>query len=154
MPFEEGSIKTVFSFGFRFIGVDLQNPIIQEGMRISLEAIRRLHATAKKNGIAFLTLLIPTKESVFKDAVFQQNKPIPEKFIKLVENEERLIQISERFFRKHGVLFQSCLPPLRESVQNGQQPFPMSWDGHLNETGQQVLAKCAFNSLKKFQLVK
>lgn len=154
MPFERGPIKTVFSFGFRSIGVDLQNPTIKEGLRISLEAIRRLHSTAKKNGVAFLALLIPTKESVFKDAVLQQNKNAPEKFIKLVENEEQLIRESESFFKTHQVPFQSCLPHLRASVRNGQQPFPMSWDGHLNHTGQQVLAECAFKSLKKFHIIK
>jgi len=153
MPFERGPIKTVFSFGFRFIGVDLQNPMIQEGMRISLESIRRLHSTAKENGVAFLALLIPTKESVFKDTVLQQNQNAPEKFMKLVENEEQLIRKSEDFFNSHQVPFQSCLPSLRASVRNGQQPFPMSWDDHLNHTGQQVLAECAFNSLKKFHLI-
>ncbi len=154
MPFERGSIKTVFSFGFRFIGVDLQNPIIKEGMRIYLESIRRLHATAKENGVAFLALLIPTKESVFKDAILKQNKDLPEKFLQLVKNEEEIIRESERFFKTHQVPFRSCLPPLRASVQNDEQPFPMSWDGHLNQTGQRVLAECAFNSLKKFNLIK
>jgi hypothetical protein len=29
----------------------------------------------------------------------------------------------------------------------------MSWDGHLNKIGQQVMAECAFDSLKNFQLI-
>jgi lysophospholipase L1-like esterase len=142
--FEDGRFKTVFTSEYRLSALDLEDPRIAEGLQIALRAIRAMHELAAARNIRFLVVLIPTKETVFHE-LWQTPSA---SYRKLTENEERFRKITREFFERAGIEHLDSLPALQEQLAAGIQPFFVSHDGHLNERGQQAIAKLVAAHLK------
>lgn len=142
--FEDGRFKTVFTSEYRLSALDLQDPRIAEGLQISLSAIRAMHELAAARNIRFLIVVIPTKETVFHE-LWQTPSA---SYRKLIENEEHFRKITREFFERAGIEHLDSLPALQEQLAAGIQPFFVSQDGHLNERGQQAIAKLVAAHLK------
>ncbi|MFH0953255.1 MAG: hypothetical protein V1873_02885 [Verrucomicrobiota bacterium] len=134
--FSNAQARTVFTPRFRLAALDLREPRIREGLRISLEAMRRMHGRAAWEGIRFVVLLIPTKELVFRDVV---ERPSAE-YRAVVANEEAVRKQTMDYLRKHRIEYVDALPALRRELASGKQPYPVSRDGHPNAWGHAVLA--------------
>jgi hypothetical protein len=134
--FDGGSLRTVFTSEYRHAALDLGDPRIAEGLRISLEALRRMQARAAAAGVRFLVVLVPTKEAVFRDAWQEPSAS----YRSLVENEERLWQLAQDFLARNGIEHVDALPALRQALAAGRQPYPVSYDGHPNASGHGVIA--------------
>lgn len=147
--FEMRDIKTVFTPEFRLLGSNLNDPRIAEGHRISLEAIRLMRERSRTRDIGFLVLLMPTKEMVFKELVYEDFGNIPERFKRLIVNEELLWQKTKDFLARHGIYFVDALPILRECLRSGNRPYPRSLDGHPNSVGHRAIAKLVASEIKK-----
>jgi hypothetical protein len=151
--YDNGRIKTAFKTHYRLLTLNLSDPRIAEGHRISLEAIRLMNERAKAEDIGFIVLLLPTKEIVFRDVVHEGTANASETFLALLENEEKYLQKNREFFREHGIHFIDAIPALRASLLNGSQPYPESWDAHPNPVGHQVIAELVYSEIKKQHLL-
>jgi len=61
---ESGQLRTVLTPAYRLCAVDLSDPRIAEGLRISLDAIGRMNERVHAAHAAFAVLLLPTKYSI------------------------------------------------------------------------------------------
>jgi hypothetical protein len=134
---ENGEIRTILTSEYRLTALDLGDARIEEGLRISLAAMRRMRERTAAKGIRFLVVLIPTKEAVFRDLC-----PNPsESHRRLVENEDRVWTLLKESLDRDGIEYADALPVLRARLAAGIQPYPMSHDGHPNAAGHRAIAE-------------
>jgi len=145
--FGNRDFRTVFTPSYRLAAVDLDDPRIAEGHRISLKAIQEMNKRAQVANIEFAVLLIPTKELVFKDIVYKESDDISETYRALIANEELFWQESKRFFQDQDIYFVDALPALREAIRKGNQPYQISHDGHPNPLGHRVIAQLVLSEI-------
>lgn len=151
--FIHGNIKTVFTSYYRYSAIDLDDPRIQEGYRISLESIRLMKEHSCTANIKFVALLIPSKELVFKDIVYENLDEIPQIYKYLIEKEELFWEKTKDFFQNQGIHFIESLSILRKYIKKGNQPYKISADGHPNFLGHQAIAEIVLKEIKKQDLL-
>jgi lysophospholipase L1-like esterase len=113
-----------------------------------------MNEQARKAKINFVVLLIPTKETVFKNVVNEEKINIPKTYESLIENEESMWRKTKNFLRTHAILFIDALPTLRKNVQYGRQPYKWTSDGHPNSIGHRAIAQLVLSEIKKQHLLR
>ena len=136
--FSSSNSRTVFTSERRLAALDFNNPIVGEGQRISHDAIAEMHNLAKRDGIRFVVLLIPTKELVFSEQAKQLDAP---SYHRLIHNEQQFWQVTKSFLEAHSIEFIDPLQALRAELEAGNQPYRVISDGHPNEIGYHAIAK-------------
>lgn len=147
--FDGGNIKTVFEPRYRFLALDQENPRISEGLRLSLLLIKKMNEKAREKGVNFIVLLLPTKELVFKDVVYERLKDIPEIYRELMENEELIWKKTKKFLKDERINYVDSLPVLREALLGGNQPYWLGLDGHPNKVGYEAVARLLLSEIGK-----
>jgi len=142
--YDDGQLQTIFQSEYRLSVLNLGDPRIAEGLDISLKAIKKMHQLAASRNIRFLVVLVPTKETVFRDLW----KHPSTSYRGLIENEERFWAITKDFFTSNGIEYLDSLPVLQKQLALGIQPYPDSPDGHPNEHGHMAIAKHVASRLR------
>lgn len=137
--YEGPRAKSVLTPYSRLAGADLSDARIREGFEIALASLRRMDEAARAAGATHLIFLLPTKELVFKDEVNQHGGGTGA-LRKQLANEEELWRLTREYFERNKLRYFDTLPDLRNALAAGEQPFPMSEDGHLNPGGHRVVA--------------
>lgn len=147
--FENPKANTILTPDYRLLALNLNDTRLQEGLRISLEAIQKQHEIAKANGAEFYVLLIPTKELVFRDLVYGTFGSVPRSYSWLIECETKFRKIARKFFNENNIKIIDSLPMLKNTLQKGKSPYKQISDGHPNAIGQKVIAEFVFSELIK-----
>jgi hypothetical protein len=134
--FQAGPFKTVFRPEYRLTALNLEDPRIAEGWKISLQAIGQLSVLSSNAGSQFFVLLVPTKELVL--APYWTNAPPT--FGQLIRNETTMWDQTKTELGRQGIPFVDGLPLLRQELAQQRQPYPVTDDGHPNATGHRALA--------------
>lgn len=143
--FNNGRFRTVFTSEYRLSALNLKDPRIVEGYKISLRAIHRMNESAADRNIRFIVVLIPTKELVFQ--LLWSNASSTYRI--LTENETVFWKITKDFLERNGIEYVDALPTLREQLTTGVQPYQVSHDGHPNGHGHRAIAKLITAYLKE-----
>ena len=151
--FDNGKARTVFRPVFRALALDLHDPRIAEGFRISLEAIRRMQQRSQAADTLFVVLLLPTKEMVFKNLLFAKPDAVPKAYKTVIDNEQLARQKTLRFLKDKQIHYIDALPALRERLGNGEQPYPISADDHPNAIGHQTIASLVLSDVEMHDLL-
>ena len=141
----DGMSRTVLTSDYRLSALDQGDLRIAEGLRISLQAMLRMHELSAARGIRFVVLMIPTKEAVFRALV----KSPAGSYARLMANEEKVWGIAREFFQRNGIDYLDSLPALREQLATGPQPYRFSPDGHPNAHGHAAIARIVASHLQK-----
>lgn len=141
--FSDGRFRTVFTSEYRLAALNLRDARIAEGLRISLRAIQRMHELAAARNIRFLVVLIPTKETVFRELWRNPSTS----YRSLMENEERVWRIARDFLEHNRIEYLDALPALRDKLATGTQPYQVSIDGHPSEQGHRAIAELVASRL-------
>ena len=139
-PFSSSYGKTILTSKYRLIALNQKDPRIEEGLEISLKAIKKMNDFAKKGGIKYMVLLIPTKELVFKNLVELDKAYIRNDFDILITNEELAREKAAIFFQKQNIDYIDSLPALRSQLLSGESPYRSIPDGHPNRYGHKAIA--------------
>ena len=134
--FTSGEFKTILTSDYRLSALNLKDPRIAEGLRLCLEAIKRMNELASMKDIKLVVLLIPTKELVLRE----QWKSPSRNFVLLVENEERMWRIAKDYLGQRGIAYVDALDALRKQLGDRRQPYPVTQDGHPNRYGHLAIA--------------
>jgi hypothetical protein len=136
--FEHGPFRTIFTPAFRTAAMDLEDPRLAEGLRISLEALALMDERSRAAGTPFLVLLLSTKELAFRQEAAKA--PPPPDYWWVIEKEEIIRVKTIDFLKSRGIPFLDALPALQVSIARGVQPYQESLDGHPNPAGHRVIA--------------
>jgi hypothetical protein len=133
--------STILTPGYRAQAVELADPRVAEGLRLTLAVLDQLRARSAAAGAGLQVLLIPTKERVLSDVVDEQVAEVPSSYRRLVQHEDELRQRlrAELADRQIGLI--DALPALQALVAAGEIPYSQTRDGHLNALGQQTVAQ-------------
>jgi lysophospholipase L1-like esterase len=121
--------------------LDLDDPKIQEGLRLTQLLLGDMHERCRAAGIRFVVALIPTKERVFADYLVRQEDPaIREVIARLLESEDRARAAIATFLAERGAEVVDVVPAL-QAVAGEARIYPRHTEGHPNEHGYRVIAE-------------
>lgn len=147
--YDKNGVYTGFTPERRLKAMDLKDPRVQEGLRLSLELFARMKAYCLEHAFQLLVVLIPTKESVY--AKYLEEDPALAKIAalkSLLVNERAVTAIAKAFFEDHGISYLNVLPALQERV--ARLPlYPGNFDGHPNRNGYRVIAESVERYLRQ-----
>lgn len=118
--------------------VDLSDPRIQEGVRISLLLIDEMKKKCDARGVKFAVLLLPTRFSTFQ-AELMNSPQYPAEARKAVENETALFDTLHAALDQKGIWTIDVRKPLQDAVNQQNRIYPVN-DGHPNAVGNGVIA--------------
>ncbi len=154
LPFSDGQLLTVFNPSYRLLAVDRSDPRIQEGFRLSMEAMRIMAQKTRENDVRFAVLLIPTKELVFKQAVMAaMGDRTDAVYSRLISVEEKLLADVKEFLAGQGIPVIDSLEALRAALENGPQPYRASQDGHPAPSGHRAVAYVVAQEISRLRLL-
>ena len=58
----------------------------------------------------------------------------------LIQNEEVVLKLAQRYFGDHGIPYVEVLEPLRNAAGT-EQVYPNNFGGHSNKNGYQIIAE-------------
>jgi len=137
----EHGINTGFTPDRRLKGLDLSNPEVREGLTLTLNFFNKMNQLAVEKEVGFLVVIIPTKETVFADYIFSSPELSENsKLNNIIQNEEVVLKLVQRYFGDHGIPYVEVLEPLRNAAGT-EQVYPNNFGGHSNKNGYQIIAE-------------
>jgi hypothetical protein len=144
-PFGDGTVSTVLTPGARAAVLDLADPRVAEGLRLSLEALARIAARCEGH-CRVAVVWIPTKELVYASRVRASGVPKPPAYARLVDAETAMWARTRRFLDARSIRWIDTLGALREALERGTPPYPPDWNGHPNAAGNEEIARAVLAS--------
>jgi hypothetical protein len=145
--YENGDVHTVFTIGYRLLALDLDEPRIAEGLRLTKEMLLRIQGRVDAADTKLLVLLIPTKEMVYAGAVAKQQGQLDRTYTRLVEMDTRARPEIITLCEENNIVCVDGLPVLAEAVQRNEQIYPVHTDGHPVAHGYFLLASAVNEAL-------
>lgn len=139
--FQTKDFKTVFAPAYRRIAIDLSDVRIEEGLRITLEALKEMKQIANDNSIEFLILMIPLKERVFYELYPENKIGLSQAMQWTISKQDEVRRRTVDYLKQNEIPYIDTLPILDNCFKLGRQPFFIDTDGHLNQAGQAAVAK-------------
>ncbi|MBN1472198.1 MAG: hypothetical protein JW925_10490 [Syntrophaceae bacterium] len=149
--FESNGFRTILTPSYRKLAMDIEDPRIQEGLRISLEAIGDMKQLADSQGIQFLILLLPTKEKVFYELSSQYGIEPSESMQTTVKLDDDIRNRTMAYLQQHEISYINTLPILETCFKQKQQPYFIDADGHINPIGHAMIAKAVSEYIRERQ---
>ncbi len=147
MVYEGYGAHAVFDSAYRLLALDLDEPRIAEGLRISKEMLMQIQEQTTKEGVLLIVLLIPTKERVYADLM--QTADLSAPFTRVVQMERRVYREIVEACSNRGIHYVDGLPGLQEALRKGEQIYPVTYDGHPNAHGYLLLASAVHNKIRE-----
>ncbi len=147
----ERRISTVLTPTHRLGVLDLGDPKVEEGLRITLDMFHRMQERCSAHGVPMLAVLIPTKESVLWPYARPHTELSGYQELKtLVEAEQRVDARVTEAFARDALPTVGLLGPLREAA--GREEVYPFMDGHPNARGCEVIAGAIQDRLIKMEI--
>jgi hypothetical protein len=145
--FQTDRYATVLTPGYRGEAVNLQDPRVAEGLRLTLDMLGTMQVQSAAAGTRFAVLLLPTKELALAETVKQQMATVPESYATLVADEAAARLALQQELTARHIAVVDALPALRALLAGGVLPYSTTRDGHLNPAGQLAVAELLGNSV-------
>ncbi len=146
LVFERGGSRTILTPARRHMALDLTDPRMAEGLALSLRVLDKCDRRCREAGVSLGIVLIPTKESAFHALA---DAPIADRMLaELIKNEEAVRSRVVEYLDERRIAHVDALGSLSDHLANGEQPYPMTRDGHPNVLGYQAIAEAAATLLK------
>jgi lysophospholipase L1-like esterase len=138
---EDYGIHTGFTPDIRLEGLDLSDPKVREGLRLTLEFFKKMNQIAQEKEIDFLVVIIPTKESVFSEFIVTSDQlGNSDKLKSLIGSEEVVNKLIKAYFTENNIPYVDVLEPLGEAAGR-EQIYPNNFGGHTNKNGYRIIAE-------------
>jgi len=144
---EEENIRTVFTTAYRLTALDLDEPRVAEGLRLTKLAIAQIKQKVTGANTKLLVVLIPTKELVYSD-IMQRAGRLTGSYSRLVEMEHRARFEVEEWCDDQQVDYLDALPALAAATGRRERMYPSTTDSHPNPSGYSVIAAAVNEKIK------
>lgn len=146
--YEDRDVGTVLTPAYRLTALDLGEPRIAEGLRLTRDLISRIKERASTANAQVLILLIPTKEMVYADALKSRGE-LSGAYGKLVEMETRVRTELLESCQNGDVKCVDALPALSASIKRRERAYPSSTESHPNAQGYRILATTVNDAIRE-----
>jgi hypothetical protein len=142
---EEGTVyaadktRTVFLTAYRLMAMNLDEPRIAEGWRITKALLPRTRTAVEANRAKLLVLLIPTKKSVYAE-VLRDKRQLSASYENVVQMEARIRAELISTCHDQGIKCLDALPVLSDAIRHGDRIYPATADEHFEAGGYQLLS--------------
>ena len=147
--YDEPTTRTVLTTAYRLVALDLDEPRIAEGLRITCEVVRRIQRKCDPAGVRLLVVLIPTKEAVYADAVRRRSGHLNPTYERLVAMEGRARDRLIRTCEETEIPYLDILPIFRAALARGEALYPPDTESHPNAAGYRTLAAAVDDRLRQ-----
>jgi lysophospholipase L1-like esterase len=138
-----GRIVTGLTPELRQAALDTEDEAVINGIETTASCLVRMHKGCTQNGIRFLVVLIPTKESVYAGTEGSDAATVVRVAELELEAKRRLMAL----LGPAGIDVVDVLPALRSEVRSGRHPYPPNLDGHPNAPGYEAVARVVAEAL-------
>ena len=145
----EGAERTVFTTAYRQAAVDLSEPRIAEGLRITKELLARIRAKADAAGARLIVLLIPTKESAYADVLRARGARLHETHEKLIRQEAEARAEILALCGRERMACADAHPRFSEAVGRGERVYPQSTNSHPRGEGYALMSAAVGDELAR-----
>ncbi len=121
-------------------GVDLSDKRIQEGKRITQQALLSIQSRLAAHGIDLYIALIPSKQAVYERWIDTTSSNIPKAMHRLIKLEKTLKRQVIDFLNQHHFRYVDTSDAIGACFDEGQSPYPQWDDIHPNATGYRAIA--------------
>jgi hypothetical protein len=146
--YKGGGVSTVMTYGYRGAAVDLKNPCIRDGVRITREVLASLKSFSEKSGIRMGVVFIPTKESVYAAADGGLRSHITGEFADLFKNETSIKNELHEECVKIELVCVDAANRLVAAAQKGSILYKAHSDGHPIAEGYRQIAYAGREALE------
>jgi len=147
--YEKDGIRSILEPGYRLPALDLDDPCVGEGLRISKEMLLLINSETKRANVQLLVLLIPTKETVYAEAVETLQGELTPTYTELVQMEKRVRSEIISLCTENDIQYVDALPSLTEAIQRGEEIYPHYINGHPLPRGYSVIASTVSKTLNR-----
>jgi hypothetical protein len=145
--YDKDAVRTVFMTSQHLLGLNLADPRIAEGLRITKEMLLRIRAKTASANARLLLLFVPTKESVYTEAVKKTTSHLNATYEKVVVMESQARAEIISLCRQNDIEYVDPLPALEEAIRRNEQIYPWTGDSHYTPRGYSILASEVNKSL-------
>lgn len=138
---------TVFTLRYRLSALDVEEPRIQEGLRLTPVLLQMARAKADRTGTKLVLLLIPTKERVYAAAFPSLAARVSGAYPVLVKKEEIVFRSLVQQSAELGLPLVDTTASLADGVRAGGALYPKTEDGHPVALGYAAIASAARGTL-------
>jgi hypothetical protein len=139
--------RTVFTTAYRLLAVNLEDPRIVEGLRLTEVSLGTIADLAARRGGHLLVVLIPTKERVYAERMRAEGRALDPTYAALVAQEEECGHRVEAFLLAAGIEQLDLIPHLRSAVVAGNAVYPPTTESHPSPRGYDVIAEAVARRL-------
>lgn len=131
------------------LAVNIDDPRIREGLRITQSIIISISSTLKNNGMQFIVVLMHNKPYVLSEIIrTKAHTDISNEFFTLVARTEIMTQAMVQFLAANEISWVDTLSAMRAQYAQGVSPYHASDDHHPNSGGYQAIAESLVPFLK------
>jgi len=145
---EDVNIRTVLTEAYRLTALDLNDPRIAEGLRITKIALLRIKERVADAKVKLVVLLIPTKESVYAGLMSREGKSTGN-YAQLIGMEQKTREEVTTWCREEQIDCFDPLPDMQRAIEARQQLYPSTTESHPNAAGYRVLALKVSEAIKE-----
>jgi hypothetical protein len=145
LPFADARVKTVLTPAARRAVLDTGDARVEEGLRITLEALVRMHRRCAESGCRLAVVGIPSKELVFSERVRAGGAP-PTAYAELTLRETLVWERIRAALQHANVPLVDTLPRLRALLASDRNPYRSDWNGHPIAAGNAAIAEAVIAS--------
>ena len=146
-------LRTLFWTGHRVAGVDINDPNVLEGLRLTKEFLVEMNTRASSGGAQLVVVIYPSKMSAYNELVREANLS-NHAFTKIVEDEGELKGEILTVCNEHKIVCVDALPAFQAELEKGKKMYSESWDEHPLPSGYGAYAEVAKNALVKLGIIK
>jgi hypothetical protein len=129
----------VFTGAYRLTALDLDEPRVSEGLRITELALATIKERVTAANVKLAVLLISTKESVYSELLNSERKSVGN-YARLVSMEQQARDDALSICAEDKINCVDALPDLRKAIEQRQQIYPSTTESHPNAAGYRILA--------------
>lgn len=148
--YESENVRTLFTPAYRQLVVNIESPIIQEGLRISKHQYAEIQNLVESANVELLIVLIPTKEMIYAPYLNELNTA----HMTLVAQETHIRSEMTAFFDENEIAYVDILPAMQNAVEEDIAIYPQTFDGHPNDNGYRIIAQVIADYIAENEIMK
>jgi len=132
------------SEGYCFNSVNLEDEKIVKGIELTKLILLRMDKFCSQHGIKFISVIIPTKETVYSQKL--NNYVVYDRLKQTVQFESLVKKELEDSLSVNGIAFIDSTPCLIEKLKS-VNPYPFDMENHPNRYGYEAIASCVASGM-------